>query len=168
MNYITEWKEEYAKDLAFALNNLNVLNNLRDGLPYPYTENDALGFIKAMLAADKTKTFAYAIIYRGKCVGSIAAFRQGNIHYRTAEIGYYVGEEFWGKGIATAALRELSDFIFENTDIIRLYAEPFAYNKGSCRVLEKAGFEREGVLKSNAFKCGVVQDMVLYAKIKGE
>ncbi|MGN1103564.1 MAG: GNAT family N-acetyltransferase [Candidatus Coproplasma sp.] len=79
-----------------------------------------------------------------------------------------MGEEFWGKGIATAALKELCVYIFENTDIIRLYAEPFTFNKASCRVLEKAGFTREGVLKSNAVKCGAVLDMALYAKVKGE
>lgn len=168
MSYINSWREEYAKDLAKALNNLNVLNNLRDGLPYPYTEGDASEFIKAMLGADKSDTFAFAIVCEGKCVGSIAAFRQSNIHFRTAEVGYYVGEEYWGRGIATAALKELCSFIFENTDIIRLYAEPFAYNKGSCRVLEKAGFIKEGTLKSNAVKCGKVQDMVMYAKVKEE
>ncbi|MGN1060892.1 MAG: GNAT family N-acetyltransferase [Candidatus Coproplasma sp.] len=168
MNFITAWKEEYAKELADSLNNLNVQNNLRDGLPYPYTENDALDFIKSMLMADKTQTFAFAIVYKGRCVGSIAAFRQSNIHYRTAEIGYYVAEEFWGRGIASGAVKEICGYIFDNTDIIRLYAEPFVFNKASCRVLEKAGFIREGVLKSNAVKCGAVQDMVLYAKVKEE
>lgn len=166
MAYITEWKAEYAKELAHALNNKNILNNLRDGLPYPYTEKDASEFIDAMLSADKNQTYAFAIVYEGKCVGSIGAFRQANIHYRTAEVGYYVAEEYWGRGIMTAALTELCTYIFENTDIIRLYAEPFAYNKASCRVLEKAGFVKEGVLKSNAVKCGAVRDMVLYAKIK--
>lgn len=166
MNYITEWKEAYAKDLSNALNNLNVQNNLRDGLPFPYTEEDALEFIKAMLSSDKHSTFAFAIVYKGKCVGSIGAFRQGNIHYRTAEVGYYIAQEYWGRGIATAALKELCDYVFDNTDIIRLYAEPFTYNKGSCKVLEKAGFEREGVMNSNAVKCGVVLDMALYAKVK--
>ncbi|MGN1103563.1 MAG: hypothetical protein ACI4QI_01680 [Candidatus Coproplasma sp.] len=87
MQYISEWKEDYANDLAHALNNLNVQNNLRDGLPFPYTEENALQFINAMLSADKVSTFAFAIIYKGKCVGSIAAFRQSNIHFRTAEVG---------------------------------------------------------------------------------
>ncbi|MGN0812127.1 MAG: GNAT family N-acetyltransferase [Candidatus Coproplasma sp.] len=158
----------YAKDLAYALNNLNVQNNLRDGLPFPYTEEDALSFIKSMLSADKDNTFAFAIVYKGKCVGSIAAFRQSNIHFKTAEVGYYIGEEYWGRGVTTSALKELCDYVFANTDIIRLYAEPFTYNNGSCKVLEKAGFTREGVLKSNAVKCGAVLDMALYAKIKGE
>lgn len=168
MQFITQWKEEYAKDLAYALNNLNIQNNLRDGLPFPYTEDDALCFIKSMLSADRDNTFAFAIIYKGKCIGSIGAFRQSNIHFRTAEVGYYIAEEYWGRGIVTAALKELCDYIFEHTDIIRLYAEPFTYNKGSCKVLEKAGFIREGVLKSNAVKNGVVLDMALYAKVKGE
>ena len=168
MQFISEWNESYAKDLSYALNNLNVQNNLRDGLPFPYTEENALEFIKAMLSCDKNDTFAFAIVYKGKCIGSIAAFRQGNIHFRTAEVGYYIAEEYWGRGVVTSALKELCDYMFDNTDIIRLYAEPFTYNKGSCKVLEKAGFEREGVLKSNAVKNGVVLDMALYAKVKGE
>lgn len=166
MKFITEWKEEYAADLARALNNLNVLNNLRDGLPYPYTERDAAEFIGAMLSADPNETFAFAIVYGGRCIGSISAFRQGNIHRRSAEVGYYVAEEFWGRGIATAALKELCAFVFENTDIIRLFAEPFAYNAASRRALEKAGFVEEGVLRCNAVKLGKVRDTVMYAKIK--
>jgi len=84
MKYLTEWKEGYAAELSHALNNKNILNNLRDGLPYPYTEKDASEFINAMLSADKNQTYAFAIVYEGKCVGSIGAFRQSNIHYRTA------------------------------------------------------------------------------------
>ena len=95
-------------------------------------------------------------------VGSIGAFRQGNIHYRTAEIGYYLAEEYWGKGIMTEAVRLLCENVFEKTDIIRIYAEPFAYNIGSRRVLEKAGFQFEGIMKCNAMKNGQILDMARY------
>lgn len=166
MKFIAEWKEEFAKELANAINNTKVMDNLRDGLPYPYTEKDAAEFINAMRSADGNGVFAFAVVYGEKCIGSIAAFRQANIHKRTAEVGYYISEEYWGKGIMTAALRELCAYIFETTDIIRLYAEPFAHNKASCRVLEKSGFSREGVLKCNAVKNGILRDMVMYAKIK--
>lgn len=166
MKFITKWKEEFAADLAYAINNKKVMDNLRDGLPCPYTEKDATEFINAMRSADGNQVFAFAVVYGGKCIGSIAAFRQANIHKRTAEVGYYISEEYWGKGIMTAALGELCAYIFEATDIIRLYAEPFAHNKASCRVLEKSGFSREGVLKCNAVKNGMLRDMVMYAKIK--
>ena len=74
------------------LNNKNILNNLRDGLPYPYTKSDSEEYIMSMLSADKTKTFAFAITIDDKVVGSIGVFRCENIHFRTAELGYYIGE----------------------------------------------------------------------------
>ena len=163
---IRKWKIEDKSDLAKALNNKNILNNLRDGVPYPYTENDAEDFISAMLSADPDKTFAFAITLEDKAIGSIGIFRQENIHYRTAELGYYIGEEYWGRGYMTEAVKQACGFVFENTDIIRIYAEPFAYNTGSCRVLEKAGFVYEGTLRSNAYKNGNVVDMKMYALVK--
>ena len=163
---IRKWALSDACDLAKAVSNPRVLNNLRDGLPYPYTEADAKEFITLMLQADPNTTFSFAIECEGKAVGSIAAFRQSNIHARTAELGYYVGEDDWGKGIATQAVLAICSYLFENTDILRIFAEPFAYNLASCRVLEKAGFECEGILRSNAFKNGKVLDMKMYALIK--
>lgn len=165
---LREWRKEDKKALAAVLNNRNILNNLRDGLPYPYTENDAGEFISAMLAADKMKTFAFAIVYEGEVVGSIGVFRQENIHFRTAEMGYYIGEPYWGKGIGTSAVKQASRYVFENTDIIRIFAEPFAYNTASCRILEKAGFIFEGTLHGNAVKNGRVLDMKMYALVKEE
>jgi len=155
-----------ARDLATALSNKKIQDNLRDGLPYPYTEQDGKEFISAMLAANENDTFAFAITVNGKVIGSIGAFRQGNIHRQTAELGYYIAEEYWGKGIMTEAVKQLCDYVFSNTDIIRIYAEPFAYNIGSCRVLEKAGFQYEGTLRSNALKNGNVFDMKMYSKLK--
>lgn len=103
---LREWRLSDAKDLANALSNKNILNNLRDGLPYPYTEKDAKDYINAMLARDKNIVFAFAICIDDKTVGSIGAFRQNNIHYRTAELGYFLAEEYWGKGFMTDAVRE--------------------------------------------------------------
>lgn len=160
------WELSDAADLAAALSNPKVQNNLRDGLPYPYTEQDGKDFISAMQQADKNETFAFAITVDGKAVGSIGVFRQSNIHRQTAEMGYYVGEEYWGRGIATDAVRQVCDHVFENSDIIRIFAEPFAYNAASCRVLEKAGFELEGTLRRNAVKNGRVLDMRMYSRIK--
>ena len=116
-----------------------------------------------MLTSDENDTFAYAICCDDRAIGSIGAFRQGNIHARTAELGYYLAEEYWGSGVMTWAVRELCERIFSQTDILRIYAEPFAYNSGSRRVLEKAGFHKEGVLKNNAVKNGKVLDMVMYS-----
>ena len=121
-----------------------------------------------MLSADENSTFAFAITKAGRVIGSIGAFRQENIHSRTAEVGYYIAEEYWGQGIMTEAVKQLSAHIFENSDIIRLFAEPFAHNIGSCRVLEKAGFQYEGTLRGNAVKNGRVIDMKMYALLRYE
>lgn len=163
---IREWKMEDAPDLAEMLNNKKILNNLRDGLPYPYTKSDAEEYITSMLSANKTKTFAFAITVNDKVVGSIGVFRCENIHFRTAEMGYYIDEPYWGKGLGTGVVKQVCNYIFENTDIIRIFAEPFAYNIASCRVLEKAGFQFEGLLRNNAIKNGKVLDMRMYALIK--
>lgn len=163
---LREWRSEDRGALAALLNNRNILNNLRDGIPYPYTETDAEEFIASMRAADKSRTFAFAVTADDEVVGSIGVFRQDNIHSRTAEMGYYIGEPYWGKGYATGAVKQVCAYVFENTDIIRIFAEPFAYNTASCRVLEKAGFRFEGVLHSNAVKNKEVLDMKLYALVR--
>lgn len=163
---IRKWKLSDAKDLAIALSNKKIQDNLRDGLPYPYTEQDGTDYISAMLSADENETFAFAITVDGKAVGSIGVFRQVNIHRQTAELGYYLAEEYWGKGIMTEAVKQICEYVFGKSDIIRIYAEPFAYNTASCRVLEKAGFQCEGILRKNAVKNGKIVDMKMYSLIK--
>lgn len=98
---IRKWELTDAEDLAKALSNKRVQDRLRDGLPFPYTEQDGRDYISATLAADANDTFAFAITVDDKVIGSIGAFRQENIHHRTAELGYYIAEEYWGKGIMT-------------------------------------------------------------------
>lgn len=163
---IRPWRETDAADLAAALNNKHILNNLRDGLPFPYTEADALDYIRAMKDADPDETFAFAIIWEDQAIGSIGIFRQGNIHRQTAELGYYVAEPYWGKGYMTHAVQMACDYVFTHSDILRIYAEPFAHNTGSCRVLEKAGFQFEGTLRQNAVKNGQIIDMKLYSLLR--
>ena len=165
---IRKWELSDAKDLAAALSNKKGQDNLRDGLPYPYTEQDGKDFISAMLSADENETFAFAITVDNTVIGSIGIFRQENIHRQTAELGYYIAEEYWGKGIMTEAVRQICEYVFRESDIIRIYAEPFVYNIASCRVLEKAGFQYEGTLRSNAVKNGKVMDMKMYSLLKEE
>ena len=163
---IRTWKMEDAHSLAKALNNKNIHDNLRDGLPFPYTVSDAKDFISAMLATDSNNTFAWAITVDDTAIGSIGVFRKENVHRLTAEMGYYISEEYWGKGIMTEAVKQACNYIFENTDIIRIFADPYASNTGSCRVLEKAGFVYEGTLRKNAVKNGQIADMKMYAIIR--
>lgn len=163
---IKNWELSDAKALSRVLSNKKVQDNLRDGLPYPYTEQDGQAYIAAILAANSNNIFSFAITADGNVIGNVGAFRQCNIHNKTAELGYYVAEEYWGNGIASEAVIQLCDYIFSHTDIVRIFAEPFAYNTASCRVLEKAGFQYEGTLRSNAFKNGKLIDMKMYSRLK--
>ncbi len=114
---IREWRLSDAADLTEAVSNKKVLDNLRDGLPYPYTEQDGKEYITAMLSADENETFAFAITVDDKVIGSIGAFRQENIHRQTAELGYYIAEAYWGKGIMTEAVRQICEYVFLKSDI---------------------------------------------------
>ncbi len=160
------WRPEDAAELAAALDNPKIHANLRDGLPLPYTKADAAAFISAMLAAEQDSQYTWAIVADGHVAGSIGLFRGGNIHRCTAEMGYYVAEPYWGKGVATQAVSAACAFAFASTDLLRVHAEPFSDNAASRRVLEKAGFVLEGILRSNAIKNGAVRDMCMYARVR--
>jgi len=163
---LRSWKADDAPELTAAINNKKVLDNLRDGIPFPYTEQDAKEFISATLSAEKDSQYAFAITFDGKVIGSIGVFRKENVHRFTAELGYYIAENYWGKGIMTEAVRQMCAYVFENTDIMRIFAEPFAFNQASCRVLEKAGFQYEGTQRQNAVKNGQSVDMKMYSVIR--
>ncbi len=160
------WRIEDAPYLAKALNNKKIHDKLRDGLPFPYTVEHAEEFIMAMLNSNIDRTFTFAITVNDKAVGSIGVFRKDNIHFRTAEMGYYIAEQYWGRGIGTSAVKQVCSYIFMHTDIIRIYAEPFADNIASCRILEKSGFVCEGVLRKNAVKNDKIIDMRMYSLVK--
>lgn len=163
---IRPWRSADSASLAEALNNKRVLDNLRDGLPFPYTECDAAQYIEAMLSAPPGSVYAFAIDCGGLAVGSVSLTRGVNIHRLTAELGYYVGEPYWGRGLATGAVRAACEYVFGHSDIVRIFAEPFAANAASRRVLEKSGFRLEGVLRANAFKNGAVLDMCMYSLLR--
>lgn len=163
---LRQWRLSDAADLAAAINNPNVQKNLRDGLPYPYTEKDAEEFIQYLLHANPDSIFAFAITVDDRAIGSISVERGTNIHRYTGELGYYIAENYWGKGLASSAVEQIVQYIFTHTDIMRIFAEPFSYNIASCRVLEKNGFQYEGTLRRNAVKNGAVLDMKLYARLR--
>lgn len=166
MKHLRAWNLGDASDLAKAMNNEKVHEYLRDGLPFPYTEKDAVAFISRTTSAPKDSQYSWAIHVGGKAVGNVDFFRKDNIYHRTAELGYFLAEPYWGKGIVTNAVKEACAYVFANTDIIRISAESFSHNIASCRVLEKAGFVLEGVLKKNAIKHGEIIDTNIYALIK--
>ena len=164
--HLREWKIEDVPDIVAAINNKKVQDNLRDGIPYPYAEKDAEEFITATLSVEKDTQYSYAICCGDKAIGSIGVFRKDNVHRLTAEMGYFIAEPYWGKGIMTEAVRQTCAYVFEHSDIVRIFAEPYAHNNASCRVLEKAGFQFEGTLRQNAIKNGQFVDMKIYAMIR--
>ncbi|MBN2110028.1 MAG: GNAT family N-acetyltransferase [Methanosarcinaceae archaeon] len=161
------WKDEDAERLAIIANNKKVSNCLRDGFPYPYSIDDAKGFI--YLARQSEVNFVgFAIDIDGVLVGSVGTYPKDDVHRKNMEIGYFLAEEYWGRGIMTNVVKCMIQYIFENFGIVRIYAEPFASNTASRRVLEKAGFRQEGVLKNSIIKDGVVQDSCIYAILREE
>jgi RimJ/RimL family protein N-acetyltransferase len=161
------WDEEDAEELVFIANNKKISDNLRDGFPYPYSIDDARKFIHNAKHSGGISR-AFAIVVDGVVAGSIAAYFKENVHRKNAELGYYLAEEYWGKGIMTKVVRCITQYLFYKFDIIRVYAQPFARNTASRRVLEKAGFRLEAVLKNNIIKNDVVQDGCIYAVLKDE
>jgi RimJ/RimL family protein N-acetyltransferase len=153
-----------AESLAMHANNRRVWLALRDLFPHPYTIEDARKFLQNATTVQPTKNFCIEI--DGTAVGGIGIHLGVDVHRHTAELGYWLGEEFWGRGVMTEAVVAFADFCFQNFRLRRVYAEPFGNNSASARVLEKAGFIFEGRLKNNVLKDGELLDSLLYAKTK--
>ncbi|HZM17678.1 MAG TPA: GNAT family protein [Candidatus Krumholzibacteria bacterium] len=145
-------------------NNPNVSRHLRDSFPYPYTRRDALRWVAAALAQEEETNFAIA--NAAELIGGIGFVPQMDVHRKSAEIGYWLGEPFWGRGIVTRAVSALVAHAFENSDLVRLYAYVFAGNPASERVLEKNGFVCEGVLRQSVLKNGTLLDQKLFALLR--
>jgi len=142
-------------------NNPNIAKYLTDGFPHPYTMEDAEKFIN--LYKDVCPANCLAIEVGGEAAGSIGVFPQSDIHSKNAEMGYWLGEEFWGKGIMTGVIREMVAYTFENFDVNRIFARPFGTNIASQKVLEKSGFKLEAVFEKTLYKNGEYLDEMIYA-----
>ncbi|NJO91404.1 MAG: GNAT family N-acetyltransferase [Chloroflexia bacterium] len=161
MNFILRpWKVTDIDSLVKYANNYNIAKYLTNAFPYPYTVADGEKFI-TMYSGEKT-TRVFAIEVGGEAAGSIGVFPQADIHSKNAEMGYWLAESFWGKGIITEAICQMVGYGFENFDITRIYARPFGSNKASHRVLEKAGFRLEARFENVIFKNGSWDDECVY------
>lgn len=149
------------RSLALHANNRKVWLNLRDRFPHPYSEHDARNFIRAAHRMNPETFFAIGV--DGFAVGGIGFVLQSDVERVSAEVGYWLGEPFWGRGIATDALRALTRYAIEQHRLTRVFAVPFADNTASCRVLEKAGYTLEGRLRRSAIKDGHIVDQLQYA-----
>ncbi|WP_371743315.1 GNAT family N-acetyltransferase [Pseudozobellia sp. WGM2] len=150
--------------MALLANNKKIWDNVRDGFGHPYTEKNAEEFIQRQAKNDTEKVFA--IDCNGKFCGLIGLIFQKDVYRKSAEIGYWIGEPSWGKDIATKALELIVSYAFDELKLIRIYAGVFEYNIGSMRVLEKNGFEKEGVSRKAIFKNDAFWDEHRYAKLK--
>jgi ribosomal-protein-alanine N-acetyltransferase len=158
------FRADDAASLAHHANDRAIWSNLRDRFPHPYTLADARAWI-AHAASDEQPT-SFAIDVEGEVVGGIGLRLNEDVERTSAEIGYWVGRAYWGRGIATDAVRAVTEHAFTTHDLTRVYALPFAENAASIRVLEKAGYVREGLLRRSAIKDGVVRDQLLYAVVR--
>jgi RimJ/RimL family protein N-acetyltransferase len=161
---VRSWRPGDAASIVEHANNRKVWVNLRDRFPHPYTASDARDFLKSVLSARPETNFAIDV--DGAAVGGIAYRVQSDVERIGAELGYWLGEKFWGRGIATAAVRAVTEHALATPGLLRVFALPFAHNRASARVLEKAGFALEGVLRSSAMKDGRVLDQLLYVRIR--
>ena len=163
---IRPWEMADASSIVKFANNPKIAENMRDGFPHPYTLTDAERFIT--MATTTTSALLLAIEVNGEAAGGIGVTPLANEYRKTADIGYWLAEPYWGKGIVTAAVKALIPIAFEHFDIVRIQAGVYSTNPASMRVLEKAGFEREAMHKKAVFKNGVVMDEIVFVRFREE
>ena len=157
-----EWRDRNA--IVRHANNRNVWINLRDRFPYPYTDADARNWLDLVVGHQPETNFAIDVA--GEAVGGIGFIMQPDVARRSAEIGYWLGEEFWGRGIVSEALSAVTDHAFANHDLCRIFAHVFDWNRASARVLEKAGYDFEGRMRKSVTKDGQTIDQLMYAIVR--
>jgi RimJ/RimL family protein N-acetyltransferase len=162
---VRSWRASDVDSLAAHANNRRIWLNLRDAFPHPYEKRHAREFIRGVRRRDPTTNFA--IVVDDQAVGGIGFLIRPDVERVSAEVGYWLGEPFWGRGIVTDALVAVTEHAVRAHGLRRLFAVPFAWNIASCRVLEKAGYVLEARLRSSAIKNGEIVDQLQYAYIAG-
>lgn len=157
---IRTWRKDDVDSIVRLANNRAVARNLRDRFPHPYGRKDAKAWIRNARAARPECMFAIDV--EGQAIGGIGLHPQEDVHRRSMEIGYWLGEPFWDRGITTEAVRALTRYAFQTFDVARIYAYVYEWNPPSARVLEKAGYRLEGRLRKAVTKDGTTMDMLVY------
>jgi RimJ/RimL family protein N-acetyltransferase len=160
---VRSWRESDVASLARHANNRKVWLNLRDAFPHPYGEADGRAFIARALERRPETVFAIAV--DGDAVGGIGFTLREDVERVSAEIGYWLGEQYWNRGITTEALRAVTAHAIAVHDLTRVYALPYEWNAASCRVLEKCGYVLEARMRRSAIKDGKIIDQFLYAQV---
>jgi [ribosomal protein S5]-alanine N-acetyltransferase len=158
------WKPGDEESLVRHANSRVIWRNLRDAFPHPYTLANAQHWIRSANPAPPVTNFA--IVVDGTAVGGIGLVLKDDVFRRSAEIGYWLGEEYWGRGIVTEAVRAVTDYAFATFDLCRVYAGVFEWNPASMRVLEKAGYEYECRMRKSVVKDGEIIDELIYAIVR--
>lgn len=155
------WKKDDLESLVENANNFNIAKNMTDGFPHPYTLEDGKKFIE--FAMSKNPPLIMAIEIDGKAVGGIGLHPQSDIQKKNGELGYWLAEPFWGKGIVTEAIKAMVEYGFKHFEIERIFARPFGTNLASQKALEKTGFKLEAHLENTLYKNEEYQDELIYA-----
>lgn len=161
---IRPWHEQDAEQLTLLFNNIKIWNNMRDQIPHPYTLEDAQHFIAAQAELSPVQNFA--ILSNGEIAGGIGIMLKSDIYRMNVELAYWIAEPFWGQGLATEAVRQMTEYVFSNFIINRIVAEVFEYNKASMRVLEKNGYFLETVTRKGILKNEFLYDNFYWVKQK--
>ncbi len=160
------WREEDTGSLVRYANNRKIWLNLRDAFPHPYSISAARKFIR--MTRERADVHIFAIEVNGEAAGSIGYHQNSDVERISAEIGYWLGEPFWNRGITTEAVKAVTSYAIDQHQLIRVYAVPFEWNAASFRVLEKARFHLEGRMRRSVVKDGKIIDQLLYAYVVGE
>ena len=155
------WNLEDIESLVKYANNTKIAENLTNQFPNPYKHENGISFIQMTLKDNPTKIFAIEI--NGIASGAIGLHSQTDIYARNMELGYWLAESYWGKGIMTKAIKQIVDYGFKTFQIDRIFARPFGTNIGSQKVLEKAGFNLEARFEKTVYKNGEYLDELIYA-----
>ncbi len=156
----------FAKEFAKMKNVPEILDNGYDKTPNPFTEKDAIAYIKQHISKKPEERFL--IFWNNEVAGEIGITLKEDVFRLTAEIGYFISKAFWGKGLATKAVKKMTEYAFANFDVIRIEAGVFDFNKSSMKVLEKNGYYLESVRKKAVIKKGEIIDDYIWVKLKDE
>ena len=165
---LRQWRKSDVDSLVENANNIKIYKNLRDIFPSPYTEKDAKEWIELNTSINEEHPTNFAIDVDGKAIGSIGLILKDDIYIKNIELGYFIGEKYWGMGLTTEAVIAITNYAFNTFDCVRLYSEVFADNIASKKVLEKAGYKQEGYFRKSIYKSGQIIDSCIYSILREE
>jgi RimJ/RimL family protein N-acetyltransferase len=161
---LRRWEPSDLESLVENANNYHIAVNMRDLFPFPYTIEDGRMFIE--IVSNENRNCFFAITVNNEAIGGIGLTLGEDIEKISAEVGYWLGEKYWGNGITSSALEGILDYGFNELGLERIFAKPLEHNLASRRVLEKNGFKLEGILNRSVIKSGKIYNQALYASTK--